>query len=187
MTLRANKKDTIRVSALKTGLHCGLLSGAANIFYELLLVVSGGQYADGISLLMVPAVLIIVIPIVALRKFKKKVNEPIKLKYALQIGLTIALIAATTIVSYRLMYTNLIEPDFYTTYNEVNRESLYKTHDAIHPDMTPEQFDIDMAEGINQFWKPQYTLTFISQIILSLLVSLVAGLVLKRKMAMRIT
>lgn len=169
------------LSAFRIGLHCGLISGAANILYEQILVGFDMHHKAGFLPLIVPALLLISILILALRKFKRSAKDRFKLKHAVLIGLIIALITASLLVSYRLIYTNLIEPEFYTRYIEANRESFYETHVALHPGMTPEQFDIDMQEGIDQPWKPQYTLTFIAQIILSLLVTLIGGLIIKSK------
>lgn len=170
-----------KILRYKLALKWGLILGGVNIVYAIIVVLLRLHYSNSIIRLIVPAIILLIVPILAILDYKKRGDTFFKLIHIVKFVFMITTIASLLIISYKLIFTTLIEPDFYETYDEVNRLDLFETHISRYPDMTWKQFDIDMAEGRNAFWKPRYTLLLIVQSLIGLITSLIMGLMMKKK------
>lgn len=165
------------------GVRYGVIGATVNVLSALVLAGLELHYKAGGVNFFLPLLTVLIIPAVAIYNFKKHRRRLISLKEALRLGLTIVFIMSIVEVSFQLIFTHLLEPDFYEKYYELNREAFFETHSERYPGMTWEQFDIDMQEGKDMFWKPQLTLIFITRILLGLISSLIAGLMLRARRA----
>lgn len=178
-----DSKRLARFLVEKHGLKYGVIGATVNTLFALVLAGLELHYKAGGVNFFLALLTVLVIPIVAVYQLKKTRKGLMTLKDALRLGLTIVLTMAIIDVSFQLIFTHLLEPDFYEKYYEVNREAFFETHSQRYPGMTWEQFDMDMQEGKDMFWKPQYTLVFITRFLLGLISSLIMGLLLRARRA----
>lgn len=172
----------IKKTALyKLALKWGLILGGANILFSIIFVLLELHYSNNFIELTLRAIILVIVPIIALREYKKGSNNLSKLTQFIKIGLIVAIIASVLIISYKLVFTTFIEPDFYEKLHEVNRQTLFEAHASVNPGMTWEQFDIDMAESRNAFWKLQFTFILIAQVLMGLIISTITGLIMRKK------
>ncbi len=148
-----------------------------NIVYAIVLMMLELHYKNNVFKFVFPLFALVVVLILSINSF----GRPLKLINAIKIGVLVAFIGGVLIMGYKIIFDTLIEPDFYQKHLEANRENFFETHVERNPGMTRAQFEIDMEEARNRFWKPQYTLILLSQTLIGLMVSFFTGLILRKK------
>jgi len=102
-------------------LRWGILLEGINILFSIILVLLELHYSNSIMKLIVPAIILVTIPIMAISEYRKSNNNSLKLIQAIKIVFIVTIIASILIVSYKLIFTSLIEPSFYEKYDEINK------------------------------------------------------------------
>ncbi len=109
----------------------------------------------------------------------KKLNEGfLKLKEAIILGLKIALVTAIAIVTYDILFNNVLAPDYFVRYFEQYGDQLYADLVACC-DMTKEGFERHKNNKLENL--EVYIVDLLSPLIIGLMVSTIVGLILRKK------
>jgi len=160
------------------------ISGAVLITHRIALLVSGKDkvyqvHSQHLSLFFIS---VIIASIVAIYMYKRANNSSLTLKQAFQIGAFITIITTILITIYDAIFLTMIEPDHYQSYYDLNWEVELEHHLSLNPEeRSVETFKVFVKEQrINHFktWSPALLLY---GIILSLITSLIIGLIMRTK------
>ncbi len=160
--------------AVKYGVLLGLTSIVANvIFYVLGMHLERSAITTSVGLLLV-----IGFVVYGIAQFKKENNFTLSLSQALKTGVGISLIAGIIGGIYLLIFAYFIEPNFTQQILEKQQEQMILQN----PNMTEEQ--LDMAINMTKkFVTPGmlFIMGLVWSIFLGFIVSLIAGLVMKKE------
>jgi hypothetical protein len=167
-----------KVEAKKFVLNYGLLLGILSVIMGVIMYVTNAYIDPSIIYTIIGFLILIGVISYGINAFKIENGGYLNLGDALKIGIGIAVIGGiiTAIWSYLLM--NFIEPDYMLQMMDVSREKLMETN----PNLTDAQMN-SMMEMSSKFTTPWMIMAFslIGNLFFGLLISLIAGLIMKNK------
>ncbi|CAM1348264.1 DUF4199 domain-containing protein [Tenacibaculum crassostreae] len=169
MENQANSKNII--------LNYGLIYGGAVIFTNLIIYALGMTFdtVGGIINIAVLALCIILLPILAIKKFKGENNSFLTWGQALKIGIGIVALGTLISIIYSHVFAGVIEPDFYNQLNEFQTEKL------IDAGMNDEQIEAQLAmQSKFQGTIIGDAIGLLFYVFLGFIVSAIAGAIMKR-------
>jgi len=175
---------TPEINIYKHTFKWAAISGAVLIIHRIALLVLGKDKVHEVHSqhLLLFFISVIIASIVAIYLYKKANNSHLTLKQAFQIGAFITIIITILITVYDAVFLTIIEPNHYQSYYELNWDSELEHHLSLNPEeRTVETFKAFIKEQkINHFktWSPAL---LAYGVILSLITSLIIGLIMRTK------
>ena len=170
-------EDQAPISRKSIMLNYGLLLGFVSIIAALVNYVFGDIYQPHWSLMVASLAITAVIIVLGLKKVKELNSGFLSVGEAIKTGLGISLISALIYVAYLLIFYNFIEPDFFKNMTQVQEQMILENY----PNLTDEQLEgakknaaMFANTGVN------LTITIIVSLFFGLIISLIAGLVMKK-------
>jgi len=161
---------TSKTIEYKIALKYGAILGLIFIIFEIIRVLTNTHYHTTTFHLIFRSVIFIAGIFMAIYQLKRTKN--VQLTRVLVVGVSMSLIIA--IITYYLVYTTVIQPDYDEIYSEIFRPN----HVRNHPNKIPEQIEDDIKEGLVSVWQNETIFMIIA--LGGLIVSLIAGLVVKK-------
>ena len=159
----------------KFALNYGLLLGAIGIVYSLMKYFMDLQYQQTAADWIISILLILGILTLSIYQYKKTNHGFLKLSQAIKLGLGVALVGALVSIVYLIIYFNVIDPNFMENSEGVARASIVENN----PDFTNEQINNALEMREKFFWIV-YPYVIIFNLLVGLVVSLIAGLIMKK-------
>ncbi|MDX8554080.1 DUF4199 domain-containing protein [Tenacibaculum sp. 1B UA] len=169
MENQANSKNII--------LNYGLVYGGLIVLTNLIIYALGMTFdtVGGIINMIVLAACIIVLPILAIKIFKKENNNLLSWGQALKIGVGLVAVGALISIIYSHIFTGIIEPDFYNQLNE------FQTQQFLDAGLTDEQIESQLAmQSKFQGTIIGDALGLLFYVFLGFIVSAIAGAIMKK-------
>lgn len=169
MENQANSKNII--------LNYGLVYGGLIVLTNLIIYALGMTFdtVGGVINMVVLAACIIVLPILAIKRFKKENNNLLSWGQALKIGVGLVAVGALISIIYSHIFTGIIEPDFYNQLNE------FQTQQFLDAGLTDEQIESQLAmQSKFQGTIIGDALGLLFYVFLGFVVSAIAGAVMKK-------
>lgn len=167
-----------KVEAKKFVLNYGVLLGILSVILGVIMYVTNAYIDPSIIYTILGFLILIGVISYAINAFKTENGGYLNLGEALKVGIGVAVIGGiiTAIWSYLLM--NYIEPQYMAQIMEVNQQKMMETN----PNLTEAQMD-SMMEMSSKFTSPFMIMAFslIGNLFFGLLISLIAGLIMKNK------
>ena len=170
-------EDQPQMSRKTIMLNYGVILGFASIILSLLNYVFGNVYEPHWSLSVVGIIVSIVIIVLGLKKVKEMNSGFLSVGESIKTGLGITLVSALINIVYLYAFYNFIEPDFFVNMVKVQEQVIMETY----PNFSDEQLEAAkqnasafLNTGVN------LTITLIASLFFGLIISLIAGLVMKK-------
>jgi hypothetical protein len=158
-------------------LNYGLILGFASIFIAVANFAFGDVYKPHWGMQVVSAAATIIIIVYGLKKIKENNEGFLSLGESLKTGLGIALISGIVFVVYFFVFTNYIEPEYYTNSEKVAEATILETY----PTWSDEQVEAAVAMSKKmQGFGMMSAIVMIMSLFFGFIVSLIAGLIMKR-------
>jgi hypothetical protein len=169
--------DQAQTSKKSIMLNYGLLLGFASIIVALINYVFGDLYQPHWSIMVASLAVTSAIIVLGLKKVKEMNSGFLSVGEAIKVGLGIALISALIYVVYLVIFYNFIEPNFFDNMIKVQEQLIMEKY----PNMSDEQLE-SAKKGAAMFANTgaNLTLTIIVSLFFGLIISLIAGLVMKK-------
>jgi len=158
-------------------LNYGLMLGFASILFHVVLYAMGTIYDPHWSIAIVSIALTTGFIVLGI-KLVKEINEGfISLGECLKVGLGIALISAVVYVAYLAVFTNFIEPEYFTRMAEVQHQKMIENY----PQMSDEQLEAAsaMTEKMSGLGMT-VAFTLVGSLFIGFIISLISGLIMKK-------
>ena len=178
--------ETKNVNFLSIVLKNGLLLGLASVAFNVVLYVTDLLYTDstlmGILTWLVATAISVVFIIMAIEQYKKANEGFLSIGEAIKVGVVVAVIAGVIGAIYQVIYTTIIDPDYYEKVVEVTMKKM----SGITSNFTEEQ----MEEFQDKMYanKPSIASSFSTSIVFSaiggLIISAIVGAVKKKEQPM---
>lgn len=178
--------ETKNVNFLSIVLKNGLLLGLASVAFNVVLYVTDLLYTDstlmGIFTWLVATAISVVFIIMAIEQYKKANEGFLSIGEAIKVGVVVAVIAGVIGAIYQVIYTTIIDPDYYEKVVEVTMKKM----SGITSNFTEEQ----MEEFQDKMYasKPSIASSFSLSIVFSaiggLIISAIVGAVKKKERPM---
>jgi hypothetical protein len=158
-------------------LNYGLILGFVSILLAVANFAFGNVYEPHWSMQVVSAAATIVIIVFGLKKIKEENINLLSLGEALKTGLGIALISGIVYVVYFFVFVNYIEPDYFANAQKVAEANIIETY----PNWSDEQIEnaLEMSKKMSGFGMIS-AIIMIMSLFFGFIVSLIAGLIMKR-------
>jgi len=169
--------ETPQASVKKIALNFGLLLALASIFLQVISYVTNNHIDQPWWIIVLSTIISVGIYVYALKTFRTDNGGFMSLGQALKVGMAAAVISGLIYALYFYVFTTVIEPDFMQqTLDFRNAEMMEQ-----NPNMTQEQMDA-AAEVQQMFMQPwlMSAFTIIGSLFWGFIISLIAGLILKR-------
>lgn len=164
------------ITTKKIALNYGAILGVASILLSVILYVLNMHMEQNFVTGLIGIIIIGVVVVMGISKFKKANGNVLSLGKALKTGLGIAAIGGLIAVIYTLIFMFVIEPDYMAQMGDIQREAMLEQN----PNMTQEQ--LDAAEQWMSMFSSPWMISIMSMIytlFIGFIVSLVAGLIMK--------
>ena len=169
-------EDQPQMSRKSIMLNYGLVLGFVSIIIGLLNYVFGDVYQPHWSLMVIGLIVTTTVIVLGLRKLKEMNSGFLSVGESIKTGLGITLVSALINIVYLYVFYNFIEPDFFVNMVKVQEQVITESY----PNMTDEQLEAAKKNasmfantGVN------LTITLIASLFFGLIISLIAGLVMK--------
>jgi len=164
-------------SSTQIMLNYGLILGFVGILINVAVFAMGQTYDPHWSVAVIGIGITVVIIVLGIKKFKEGNEGYLSLGQAIKIGLGMALISAIVGVIYTFIFTNYIEPEYYTRMAEVQQQAILDRY----PNFTDEQIEAANA-SIEKFSGPVMATAFalIGSLFIGFIISLIGGLIMKK-------
>ncbi|SDX10259.1 DUF4199 domain-containing protein [Aequorivita viscosa] len=168
-----NQEPSIKKIALNYGILLALLSIVTQVISYVLDVHVDRPW----WLTVLQLVISIGVVVMGLNAFRSANQGYLTLVQALKIGVAISLIAGVIAVLFNYIFMNYIDPDYIQKAMDFSREQMLNQN----PDMSQEQIDMAMNMS-SKLMTPVIMAAFslISSLFFGFIISLIAGLILKR-------
>lgn len=162
----------------KISINYGLVLGVVSVVLGVILYVTNAYLSPHWSQTLISSTLFILFLVLGIRAYKTANGGFLSLTQAIKVGISIALIGAVISSVWQLLLSEVIEPGMMEQMMEVQRSTMIEQN----PNMTQEQIDMamDMASAFQSPWII-LAITLITNIFFGLIVSLIAGLAMRRK------
>lgn len=165
-------------------LKYGLILTAIPVVYRTILVVfdllmeyhgddAGGSIKMFTFLLILPIVIVL-----AIRKYKKVNTGFLKLKDALGIGLTISLVSLIINIGYDVLFNTVLAPTFYEDYYQLNGQDLLAEFSEFTDDP---KVELERHKNLRLKYWTAYRGDIIFFTLLGLITATITGLIMKKK------
>ena len=170
-------EDQPQMSRKTIMLNYGVILGFASIILSLLNYVFGNVYEPHWSLSVVGIIVSIVIIVLGLKKVKEMNSGFLSVGESIKTGLGITLVSALINIVYLYAFYNFIEPEFFANMAKVQEQVMIERF----PNMTDEELET-AKQSASAFLNPgiNLTITLIASLFFGLIISLIAGLVMKK-------
>lgn len=159
----------------KFALNYGIILGAINVVFSLMLYSMDLEYDQGIAKTIVSILILLGVIILAIVQFKKANNGTLILSQALKVGIGTALVGAIISIIYLLIYFNFIDPQFMEKSAEITKATMMEKN----PELSQEQIDNMLAMQKKFFWLT-YPTIIVFNLFVGFIVSLITGLAIKK-------
>ena len=158
-------------------LNYGLLLGFVSIITALVNYVFGDIYQPHWSLMVASLAVTTIIIVLGLKKIKEINSGFLSVGEAIKTGLGISLISAIVYIIYLVIFYNMIEPEFFANMIKVQEQVILEKY----PNLTDEQLEA-AKKNAAMFANTgaNLTMTIIVSLFFGLIISLIAGLVMKK-------
>ena len=158
-------------------LNYGLILGFVGILINVAVFAMGQTYDPHWSVAVIGIAAMIAIVVAGIKKVKELNNGFLSLGQALKVGLGIALISAIVGIIYTFIFTNYIEPEYYSRIIEVQQQTILDKY----PNFSDEQIEMANA-NIEKFSGPAMGTAFalIGSLFIGFIIALIAGLIMKK-------
>lgn len=178
--------ETKNVNFLSIALRNGILLGLASVAFTVLLYITDFLYTDNTLLAIITWLINIAISVVfivmAVEQYKKANEGFLSIGEAIKVGVLVAVIAGVIGAIYQVIYTTVIDPNYYEKVVEVAMKKM----SGITSNFTEEQ----MEEFQNKMYssKPSIASSFSLSIVFSaiggLIISAIVGAIKKKERPM---
>jgi len=173
-----------KINIYKFALKWATINGALLIIHRIsLLVLEKDKVPEVFVNQILLFILIIVITnILAIFFFKRANHTFLTIKQALQIGIFITIITTVLITIYDAIFLILIDPDYYQSYYQLNWDAELEHYISLNPEeRTVETFKAFVKDRNIDHFKRVAPAYLVYGIVLNLIISLIAGLILRTK------
>jgi FlaA1/EpsC-like NDP-sugar epimerase len=158
-------------------LNYGAILGFASIIVMLINYIVGDIYQPHWSLMIFSLAVTSTIIVFGLKKVKEMNSGFLSVGEAIKTGLGISLISALIYIVYLFIFYNMIEPDYFINMVKVQEQMIIERY----PNLTDEQMEGAIKNaGMFANTGANLTLTMIVSLFFGLIISLIAGLVMKK-------
>lgn len=170
--------ETQKISTKQVMLNYGLVLGFISILVAVANYAFGDVYRPHWSIGVISALTSIILIVLGIKKVKDAQGGYLSLGQALKTGLGIALVSGIIYIIYLLLFTNFIEPEFYTNMAAVQEQTIIEKY----PNMSDEQLEASV-EMAGKFSGPAMAAAFTlaGSLFFGFIISLIAGLIMKKK------
>ncbi len=169
-----NQPNTSKKSIM---LNYGAILGFASIIVMLINYIVGDIYQPHWSLMIFSLAVTSTIIVFGLKKVKEMNSGFLSVGEAIKTGLGISLISALIYIVYLFIFYNMIEPDYFINMAKVQEQMIIERY----PNLTDEQMEGAIKNaGMFANTGANLTLTMIVSLFFGLIISLIAGLVMKK-------
>ena len=167
-----------KVTAKKFVLNYGLILGIISVIFGVIMYVTNVYLDPSIMYTIIGFLILITVISLAIKAFKSENGGFLSLSEALKVGIGVAVIGGIIAALWSFVLMNYIEPDYMNQMMEVQREKMIE----MQPDLTEAQLD-SAAEMSSKFSSPLIVMAFslIGNLFFGLVISLIAGLIMKNK------
>jgi len=166
-----------KLSAKQIMLNYGLMLGFISILISVANYAVGDIYKPHWSVSVISILATIAVIVLGIKKIKEQNNGFLTLGEALKTGLGIALVSGILFLIYFFVFTNFIEPEFYTRSLEVKEQAILE----MYPNLTDEQLEgaMGMQKKLNG---PLFTsaILLIVSLFFGFIIALIGGLIMKK-------
>ena len=168
--------EEIQANTGKFAMTYGLILGAVGVVFSLMLFSVDMQYERGWSVQGVQMTLMIAAISLGIFQFKIANNGFLSISDALKVGTGIALISGLLGLFYFFILSNFLDPNYVETTAQLTREQMLESN----PKITEEEISqgLEMQE---KFAWIAYPVILIINVITGLVISLIAGLIMKKQ------
>ena len=170
--------EPVKVNSKKIMLTYGAILGVVSILLSVISYVMGNVFKPHWSIQLLGFLILIAVIVYGLREFKKQNGGFLKLGQALKIGIGITAISSVLGILYFIIFTNLIEPDYFVQYMDFQREAALEANTSATPEQIEQGLEMSKPFMNTGFFAG---IQFIMAVFFGFIVSLVAGLVMKRE------
>ena len=158
-------------------LNYGLLLGFSTILINVAVYAMGKTYDPHWSVGVLSLFITVVAIILGIKKIKELNSGFLSLSEALKTGLGIALISGLIGVVYTLIFTNFIEPEFFSRTLEVSQQKMMEAY----PNFSDEQLEAstEMAKKMSGPFISS-AMAIIGSLFVGFIISLIAGAIMKK-------
>ena len=158
-------------------LNYGLILGFTGILLNVALFAMGKTYDPHWSVAVIGIAITVAIIVLGIKKIKELNGGFLTLGEALKTGLGIALISGLVGVAYTLIFTNFIEPEYFTRMLEVQEQAMLEQY----PNMSDEQLETSLAMA-SKMSGPVMAIAMgiIGSLFVGFIISLIGGLIMKK-------
>ncbi|UOB17341.1 DUF4199 domain-containing protein [Abyssalbus ytuae] len=167
--------ENIEPKTGKFALNYGLLLGGITIVFSLMLFMMDMHYERSTATTIVNIAVMIAVICLAIYQFKKSNEGYLSLAQALKVGIGVALVAAVIGIIYMLIFTSLIEPEFWDKSFEMAKAVMAEQN----PELTSDQIN-NAIEMQKKFLWLTYPFILLFNLFAGFVVSLIAGLAMKK-------
>ena len=164
-----------KVSTKSIMINYGALLGLVLILINVIVYAMGNSYDQHWSIGLISFAVMIILIVLGIKKVKELNDGFLKISEALKVGLGIALISGVLSVIYTFIFTNYIEPDFFTNMMAIQEQ---KWMDAGLSDQ-----DIENAlELTKKMSGPMISsaLSIVASVFFGFIISVITGAIMKR-------
>lgn len=166
-----------KASSTSIMLNYGLMLSFASILIAVVNYAIGDVYKPHWSITVVSLAISVAVIVYGLMALKQSNDGLLKLGEALKLGLGISLISGIVYVVYLFLFTNFIEPEYFTNLAKVQEAAMLEAY----PNMTDEQLESAMAMSAKMSGFGMISaITLIMSLFFGFIISLIAGLIMKR-------
>ena len=167
-----------QATAKKFVLNYGLLLGIVSVIYGVILYVTNLYLDPGTINVIISFIIPIVLISLAIKAFKSENDGYLSLSEALKVGIGVAVIGGIIAAVWGFVFTTYIEPDSANQMIEAMREKLIENQ----PDISEAEIDAAMAMNSKLTSPPiAFALSIVGNLFSGLIISLIAGLIMKNK------
>lgn len=170
--------ETAKTEVKKFVLNYGVLLGIVSVLMGVVTYVTNAHLKPNMLINIIGFLILVVVIILGIKAFKSQNAGYLSLGEALKIGVGIALIGGIFSAIWMLILMNFLEPEYMNQMAEIQRETMVETN----PNMTDQQLDaaMEMAAKFSSPWISM-AIVIIGNMFLGLIISLIAGLVMKKE------
>lgn len=161
----------------KYALNFGLILGAVNVVFGIMLYALDMHYQGGIPIFVVSVLLMLAFIIIGMLQFKKANKGLMSFAQGLKIGVGICLVGGIIGIIFNLLVTNVLDPDTVQKAVEYQKGQLMESGK-----LTSDQIEAQL-DAQKQFSTPFWQITFglLFSVIFGFLLSLIPALAIKKK------
>jgi hypothetical protein len=169
--------ETPQASVRKIAVNYGLMLALASILVQVISYVTNNHIDQPWWITVLSTILSVAIYVYALKTFRNDNGGFMSLGQALKVGLAMAVISGIVYAIYFYLFSTVIEPDYMQQTLDFRNAQMLEQN----PNMTQEQMDA-AAEFQQMFIQPWLMSAFviIGSLFWGFIISLIAGLILKR-------